>query len=329
MIYTSGLTGRPLGAVLTHGNLSAQSYLVRDTIQGTHQDCCLSVIPLFHSFGAVGNMLAAIRVGAKMVLMERFTLEGIFSALEKQRVTYLAAVPRLFLGMILFEGAARYDLSSLRVSVTGGAAIPPDYITRFQERFGSPLLEGYGLTEASPVCYFTRLNRPQKLGSIGVPVPGLEGKIVSPAGDELSRGQVGELLVRGANVMKGYYKDEEATAAVIKNGWLYTGDLGFMDEDGYVFLTGRKKRMIITSGFNVYPREVEQILERHPAVQQARVVGKEDLLRGEIVKALVVINQEHPADEKEILRHCRSYLSSYKLPREVEFLAELPPMTPD
>ncbi|MDZ4165726.1 MAG: AMP-binding protein [Smithellaceae bacterium] len=324
MIYTSGLTGRPLGAMLTHGNLLSQSWLVRDMIGGTHEDCSLSVIPLFHSFGAVGNMLAAIRIGAGMVLMDRFTLEGIFAAIERERVTYLAAVPRLFLGMVLFEGADKYDLSSLRVSITGGAAIPPDYIVQFQERFRSPLLEGYGLTEASPVCYFTRLGTPQKLGSIGIPVPGLEGQVVDEEGRELTRGRVGELVVRGANIMKGYYKDEAATAEVIKNGWLHTGDLGFMDEDGYVFLTGRKKRMIITSGFNVYPREVEAVLELHGMVAAALAVGKEDLMRGEIVKLLVVRCPGAEVDEKEILRHCRAYLSSYKVPREVEFVTELP-----
>lgn len=324
IIYTSGLTGRPLGAVLTHANLLSQSCMVRDTIYGTHEDCSLSVIPLFHSFGAVGNMLSAIRIGARMVLMERFTLEGIFAAIERERVTYLAAVPRLFLGMVFFEGADRYDLSSLRVSITGGAAIPPDFIEKFQERFGSPLLEGYGLTEASPVCYFTRLELPQKLGSIGLPVPGVEGMIVSPEGREVSRGTSGELIVRGVNIMKGYYKDEAATAEVIKDGWLHTGDLGWMDEESYVFLTGRKKRMIITSGFNVYPREVEEVLELHPAVLKAGAVGSEDLLRGEIVKALVVKRPEYDVDEKDIIRHCRAYLSSYKVPREVEFVTELP-----
>ncbi|MDI6727194.1 MAG: long-chain fatty acid--CoA ligase [Smithellaceae bacterium] len=324
MIYTSGLTGRPLGAMLTHGNLLAQSWLVRDTIGGTQEDCSLSVIPLFHSFGAVGNMLAAIRIGAGMVLMDRFTLEGIFAAIERERITYLAAVPRLFLGMVFFDGAAKYDISSVRVCITGGAAMPPEFIPQFQDRFHIPLLEGYGLTEASPVCYFTRLGMVQKPGSIGVCVPGVEGKIVDEEGRELPRGTVGELIVRGPNVMKGYYRDEEATAQVIKDGWLYTSDLGRMDEEGYVFLTGRKKRMIITSGFNVYPREVEAVLELHDNVVAALVAGKEDLMRGEIVKAFVVKSPGAEADEKEILRHCRTYLSSYKLPREVEFVTELP-----
>ncbi len=324
IIYTSGLTGRPLGAVLTHGNLLSQSCMVRDTIFGYHEDCSLSVIPLFHSFGAVGNMLSAIRVAAGMVLMDRFTMEGIFATLERERVTYLAAVPRLFLGMVLFEGAARYDLSSLRVCITGGAPIPPDYIIQFQKRFNIPLLEGYGLTEASPVCYFTRLGITQKLGSIGVCVPGVEGRIVDDEAREVSRGTVGELTVRGENIMSGYYRDETATAKVIRNGWLHTGDLGWMDEDGYVFLTGRKKRMIITSGFNVYPREVEEVLKLHPAVAAASAVGKEDLLRGEIVRALVVKRPEFDADEKDLIRHCRTYLSAYKVPREVEFVTELP-----
>lgn len=233
-------------------------------------------------------------------------------------------MPRLFLGMVFFDGAARYDVSSLRVSITGGAAMPPEFIPRFQDRFRIPLLEGYGLTEASPVCYFTRLGMVQKPGSIGICVPGVEGKIVNQEGGELPPGTVGELIVRGTNVMRGYYREEAATARVIKDGWLYTSDLGRMDEDGYVFLTGRKKRMVITSGFNVYPREVEGVLEMHEGVAAARVEGKEDLMRGEIVKALLVKTPGAEVDEKDILRHCRLYLSSYKVPREVEFVTELP-----
>jgi long-chain acyl-CoA synthetase len=323
MIYTAGLTGKPLGAVLTHRNLETQSLLLRTIAHCTEKDIGLAVIPFFHSFGAVANMLAPLRIGAGIVLMDRFTLDGIFGAIEKEGISYVAAVPRLFLGMFLHEGADKYQIDSLKLCVTGGAAMPVEFIPAFEQKFNVKIMEGYGLTEASPVSSFSRLDMAQKPGSIGIPIPGVAAKIVDAEGRELPRGIVGELILQGENIMKGYYKDEKATAQVIKEGWLYTSDLGRMDEDGYIFLTGRKKRMIITSGFNVYPREIEIVLGLHPAVQAARIVGKEDLLRGEIVKALVVKKPGAEIEERELLRHCRIYLSSYKVPREIEFVTEI------
>jgi long-chain acyl-CoA synthetase len=319
MIYTAGLTGKPLGAVLTHHNLLTQSVLLRTICHLDEHNTGLAVIPLFHSFGAVANMLALLRIGASVVLMDRFTLDGIFGAIEKERVTYIAAVPRLFLGMLFHTGAEKYRTDSLKFCVTGGAAMPPDFIPVFEKRFGVKIMEGYGLTEASPASSFSRLEMPQKPGSIGIPLPGVEAKIVDDRGREVPREIVGELILKGDNIMKGYYKDEEMTAQVLKDGWLYTSDLGRMDTEGYLFLTGRKKRMIITSGFNVYPREIEIVLCLHPAVQAARIVGKDDLLRGEIVKAIIVKKPGMEIEERELLKHCRTYLSSYKVPREIEF----------
>lgn len=319
MIYTAGLTGKPLGAVLTHHNLLTQSVLLRTICKRDERDVGLAVIPFFHSFGAVANMLAILRIGASVVLMERFTLDGIFNAIEKEKITYVAGVPRLFLGMLFHQGSEKYKIDSLQVCVTGGAAMPPDFIPLFETRFGVKIMEGYGLTEASPVSSFSRLDMPQKPGSIGIPIPGVEARIVDEKGREVPRGTVGELILKGDNIMKGYYKDEEMTAQVLRNGWLSTSDLGRMDAEGYIFLTGRKKRMIITSGFNVYPREIEIVLGLHPAVQVARIVGKEDLLRGEIVKAIIVKKPGMEIEERELLKHCRTYLSSYKVPREIEF----------
>ncbi len=323
MIYTAGLTGKPLGAVLTHYNLLTQSVLLRTICQRDEKDIGLAVIPLFHSFGAVANMLCPIRIGAGVVLMDHFSLDGIFSAIEKEQVTYIAAVPRLFLGMFFHEGAEKYRIDSLQVCITGGAAMPPEFIPLFEQKFGVRIMEGYGLTEASPGSSFSRLDMPQKPGSIGVPIPGVEAKIVDETGREVPRGTVGELILKGDNIMKGYYKDEEMTAQVLKDGWLHTSDLGRIDAEGYIFLTGRKKRMIITSGFNVYPREIEIVLGLHPAVQEARIVGKEDLLRGEIVKALVVKKPGAEIEERELLKHCRIYLSAYKVPREIEFIEKI------
>ncbi len=323
MIYTSGLTGKPLGAVLTHHNLYSQSPLINELANITAQDKGLSIIPLFHAFGATTNMISTIRTGCNVVMLDRFTMDTIFSVIAREKISYLLAVPRLFLGMMFFEGAAKYDVRSLSVCVTGGAPMPADFFPVFEKQFGVKLLEGYGLTEAAPVCSFTRVGMAQKPGSIGTAIPGMVIKIVDDNGRELPRGEIGEVIVRGENVMQGYYKDEKATASVIKDGWLYTGDLGKMDADDYIFLTGRKKRMIITSGFNVYPREVENVLNQHPAVQASRVVAKEDLMRGEIVKAEIVKKEGAQADDKEIMKHCRIYLSPYKVPREVEFVTKI------
>jgi len=324
IIYTAGLTGRPLGAVLTHHNLYSQAVVNQSISQRTPDDVALALIPLFHAFGATVTMLISMRAGSSIVMMDRLTMEGLFSAIEREKITFIAAVPRLFMGMIFYEKASKYDVSSLSLFITGGAPMPADFLPVFEKKFGIKLLEGYGLTEASPVCSFNTPDKICKPGSIGPAIPGVEIKIVDDNGRELPRNQIGELIVKGDNVMKGYYKNEAATAAVIKNGWLHTGDLGRMDEDGYIFLTGIKKRMIITSGFNVYPREVETVLKMHPAIQEARVSGKEDLMRGEIVKAYIVLKEGHNADEKEIIRYCKIYLSNYKVPREVEIVQEIP-----
>jgi long-chain acyl-CoA synthetase len=296
---------------------------LKSEVDGTDKDRCLAVIPFFHSFGACANMVNPLRIGASMVLMDRFTLDSIFSTIEKEKVTYVAAVPRLFLGMIFHDKADSYNIRSLRFCMTGGSAMAPEFFPLFREKFGVLLVEGYGLTEASPICAVSRLDMPLKPGSIGVPIPGAQARVVDDSGCELPRGDVGELIFKGENVMKGYYKDEVMTAQVIKNGWLYTGDLSRIDGDGYIFLMGRKKRMVITSGFNVYPREVEIVLEMHPAVKQALVVSKPDLMRGEIVKAFIVSKPGMSTDEKAIMKHCRTYLSSYKIPREIEFVEKL------
>ncbi len=323
MIYTAGLTGKPVGAILTFNNLATQADLLRTICNGTKDDRCLAVIPLFHSFGASVNMLSPICLGASVVLMDRFTMDSIFATIQNEQVTYIAAVPRLFMGMLFHEKRADYSLRTLRFCITGGSAMPPELFFEFEKHFGIKVLEGYGLTETSPCCIFTMPNLVQKPGSIGTVLPGVEAKILDDAGCEVAAGVVGELVVKGNVVMQGYYKDEATTEEVIRNGWLHTGDLAYMDDDGYVFLVGLKKRMIITSGFNVYPKEVELILGMHPTVTAAKVVGEKDVMRGEIVKALIVKKTGDQTDEKEIIGHCRLYLSSYKVPREVEFVATL------
>lgn len=324
MIYTAGLTGKPLGAVLTHRNLCSQLNMVQPIFRREPDDVGLCLIPLFHSFGATVNMLNVIQAGCSTVMMDRLTMDSLLSSIERERITYIVAVPRLYIGMIFYEKASKYDLSSLKLCVTGGSAMPSEFIPVFEQKFSVRILEGYGLTEASPACSFNRLECVAKPGSIGTPLTGIDIKIVDDSGREMPRDEIGELIVRGGNVMKGYYKDEKATASVIKDGWLHTGDLGRMDNDDYIFLTGRKKRMIITSGFNVYPKEVETVLNLHPAVSDSRVSGKEDLMRGELVTAQVILTQGQTVDEKEIIRHCKVYLTPYKVPREVKFVTRIP-----
>jgi len=323
MIYTAGLTGKPLGVVLTYNNLATQADLLRTVFNGTKDDRSLAVIPLFHSFGAAVNMLCPIRLGGAVVVMDRFTVEGIFKTIQNEKVTYLTAVPRLFMGMLFSDKLKDYNLSSMRFGITGGSAMPPELFAEFEKHLGMRVLEGYGLTETSPCCIFTMPDNVQKYGSIGTVLPGVEAKVLDDAGCEVPAGVTGELIVRGAVVMPGYYKDEAATAEVIRDGWLHTGDLAYMDEEGYVFLVGVKKRMIITSGFNVYPKELEIILNMHPAVVASKVVGEKDAMRGEIVKALIIKKPGDNADEKEIMQHCRNYLSAYKVPREVVFVESL------
>jgi long-chain acyl-CoA synthetase len=323
IIYTSGLTGKPVGAVLTQRNLLTQSDLLMVICGTNDKDRGLSLIPLSHSFGAVVNMLCAIRVGAGVVLMDHFSIDGIFSTIDSEKITYIAGVPRIFIGMVMQAKEKNVNLGSLTLCISGGAAMPPEFFPQFEEKFGVKILEGYGLTEASPVCSFTRPSMVHKPGSIGTVVTGVEADVVDENGRKLPVGAVGELIVRGDNIMKGYYNDDETTAKVIRKGWLYTGDLARIDEDGYIFLTGRKKRMIITSGFNVYPREVEIVLELHPAVKKSLVIGKPDLMRGETVKALIVKNPGMPVEERELVRHCRKYLSAYKAPRSIEFVESI------
>lgn len=323
MIYTAGLTGKPLGVVLTYDNLATQADLLRTICNGTKDDRSLAVIPLFHSFGAAVNMLCPISLGGAIVVMDRFTVEGIFKTIQNEKVTYVTAVPRLFMGMLFSDKLKDYNLNSLRLGITGGSAMPPEMFTECEKHLGMRVLEGYGLTETSPCCIFTMPDRVQKYGSIGTVLPGVTAKVLDDAGRVVQAGVTGELVVRGKVVMQGYYKDETATAEVIRDGWLHTGDLAYMDEEGYVFLVGVKKRMIITSGFNVYPKEVELILDMHSAVVASKVVGEKDAMRGEIVKALIIKKPGNLTEEKEIIQHCRNYLSSYKVPREVVFVVTL------
>ncbi|MFH1674960.1 MAG: AMP-binding protein [Pseudomonadota bacterium] len=324
LIYTSAMNGTPLGAVLSHYNLFTNAEAIR-AIEGIDkQDRSIAVIPLFHAFGATVNMLSMIKYGGSMVLMERFETEQFFELLSKSRVTYMAAVPLILMGMLAYPQAGEYDLGALWLSFSGGCPTPPGMVEQFKERFDTDVMDGYGLTEASPVVTSNQINGRMKIGSVGLPIPETTVKIVDDAGKECPCGAIGEVVTSGPGVMLGYFRNPEATSAVLNDGRLHTGDLGYLDEDGFLFLTGRKKHMLITNGLNIYPKEVEKVLRLHPAVEEALVLGKPDPIKCEIAQALVVAKPGHPCNEKDILKFVRSYLAPYKAPRKVTFVEQLP-----
>jgi long-chain acyl-CoA synthetase len=323
-IYTSGTTGRPKGAMLSHRNLLSNAAACVGVIDVTADDRFLTVLPLFHSFGATVCMVLPVLLGAHIVLLPRFNPGEVLQSLSRYRITVFAGVPSMYGVLLNVKDTAGLDFSALRLCVTGGAPCPPMYIPAFQERFGALLIEGYGPTEASPVVSVNPVHGRQKVGSTGLPIPGVEVRIADEDRRWLPTGEVGEVCVRGPNVMLGYWQAPEATAETIVDGWLFTGDMGRLDDDGYLYIVDRKKDMIIVSGFNVYPREVEDVIHQLPAVADCAVVGEPSERRGEDVKAFVVLKEGCSLNEEELLSHCRAHLGSYKVPRTVVFAHDLP-----
>jgi long-chain acyl-CoA synthetase len=326
--YTGGTTGLAKGAMLTHANLLAN---VRQCVawdpsfqelQG--QGVALGALPFFHVYGMTVAMNYALAGGFKIVLMPRPEVKGAIRLIERHKVTHFPGVPTLYVGFNNTPGISRRRIQSIRVCISGSAPLPLEVARRFEELTGGKLVEGYGLTEASPVTHCNPILGRRKAGSIGLPLPGVEARIVDDQGRPLSPGTVGELAVRGPNVMKGYWRRPEETQAVLVEGWLLTGDLGYMDEEGYFYIVDRKKDLIIASGYNVYPREVEEVLFAHPAIQEAAVVGLPDPYRGETVGAFVVLKPGASLSESELDRYCREHLAAYKVPRVYRFVEELP-----
>ena len=329
ILYTSGTTGQPKGAELTHSNM-VHNALLASRLFGPHpHDVHLVALPLFHSFGQSVQLNAGFAAGATMVLLPRFDPGQALALMEAERVTFFAGVPTMYHALLncgqvspasIAEVAAR-----LRVAVSGGAALPAELMRRFEERFAVPILEGYGLSETSPLATFNRVDRPRRPGSAGLPAWGVEIRIARDDGSAAEAGQPGEVLVRGHNVMKGYFRRPEATAAALDAaGWFRTGDIGTLDADGYLSLVDRKKDMIIRGGFNVYPRELEEVLLTHPAVSMAAVVGVPHPSHGEEVKAFVVRAPGADLTEAALIAWCRREMAAYKYPRLVEFRDSLP-----
>jgi long-chain acyl-CoA synthetase len=329
ILYTSGTTGQPKGAELTHSNMVHNALLANRLFGLFPHDVHLVTLPLFHSFGQTVQMNAGFASRATVVLMDRFDARQALSLMQSERVTFFAGVPTMYHALLACEDAGEFDLSAIaarmRIAVSGGAALPTELLRRFEQRFTVPILEGYGLSETSPIATFNRVDRPRRPGSIGVPAWGVEVKIVRPDGSAAGPGEAGEIAIRGHNVMKGYFGRPEATAeAIDADGWLRTGDIGKRDGDGYLYIVDRKKDLIIRGGFNVYPRELEEVLLTHPGVSLAAVVGVPHHSHGEEVKAFVVRAPGATISEPELIAWCRQNMAAYKYPRVVEFRDSLP-----
>lgn len=324
VLYTSGTTGRPKGAMLSHDNLVFDARASVDHFGFSPDDRILVVLPMFHAFAATVGLVIPACIGASIVALERFTPQGVFDAISDHAVTIFPGVPTMFAALLKAADALQWDFASLRACVSGGAPMPPALMEQFEAKFGVPVCEGDGPTECSPITSVNVLHKPRKPGTVGLPLPGVEVRAVDDHDEPVPCGEIGELVVRGRNVMVGYLNQPEATAEALRGGWFHTGDLGTVDEDGYVAILDRKKDMIIVGGLNVYPREVEDVLYEHPAIQAAAVIGVLAPLRGERVKAVIVRRPGHELSESDVLAHCRGRLANYKLPKLIEFAESLP-----
>jgi long-chain acyl-CoA synthetase len=325
ILYTSGTTGKPKGAELTHRSVMRNSEVVAMTATDVREgDVILGALPLFHIFGQTVGMNASLRAGATLVLLPKFDPEATLAAIEANQMTHFYGVPTMFGALLHHPGRERYDTSSLRICVTGGASMPVEVLHGFERAFSCEVLEGYGLSETSPVVTTNHAGRERRAGSVGTPIDGVEVRVVDDAGRPLPVGEVGEIVVRGHNVMKGYWKRPEATAEAIRDGWFHTGDLGRTDQDGYFYIVDRKKDMIIRGGYNVYPREVEEVLYEHPQIREAAVIGMPDERWGEEIGAAVVLHEGERLEAQEVSDYVKERIAAYKYPRIVWFVDELP-----
>jgi long-chain acyl-CoA synthetase len=324
LLYTSGTTGTPKGAELTHANLMRNCAASSDMFGLGSEAVLLGALPLFHAFGQTCGLNATITGGGTLTLIPRFDPGKALEIIQRDRVNVFEGVPTMYGAMLHYPERRRYDTSSLQVCGSGGSAMPVELMRGFEEAFGCKVLEGYGLSETSPVASFNQPDRERKPGSIGTPIGGVEMKVVDESDRDLSTGEVGEIVIRGHNVMKGYWNRPDDTAEAIRDGWFHSGDLARVDEDGYFFIVDRKKDMIIRGGYNVYPREIEEVLYEHPAVREAAVLGIPHDEYGEEVGAAVALKDGVEATPEEIRDYVREQVAAYKYPRQVWFVDELP-----
>jgi long-chain acyl-CoA synthetase len=325
ILYTSGTTGQPKGAELTHDNLRRNCTIVGEELgEITHDDVLLGALPLFHSFGQTCGMNATVAIGATLTMIPRFDPEKALEIIQRDKVSIFQGVPTMYNAMLHCDRRDEFDVSCLRLCMSGGSAMPEELMRNFEEVFGCIILEGYGLSETSPVASFNHPDRERKPGSIGTPINGVEMKLLDDDGHEVQQGEIGEIAIKGHNIMKGYWNRPEANAEAIKDGWFLSGDMGKVDEDGYFFIVDRKKELIIRGGYNVYPREIEEVLYEHPAVQEAAVIGIEDEKMGEEVGAAVVLKKGEDVSADELKSYVKEQVAGYKYPRRIWFADELP-----
>ncbi|BCJ85453.1 long-chain-fatty-acid--CoA ligase [Effusibacillus dendaii] len=327
--YTGGTTGRSKGAMLTHYNLVSNVQQINAHNEGqpvTEEDKILAVIPLFHVYGMTCTMNLGVLGGANVILLPRFDTLEVLQTIKAHKPSLFPGVPTMYVAINAYPGAEQYGIDAIRICNSGSAPLPVELMHSFEAKTGANMLEGYGLSEASPTTHTTPFQGPKKAGSIGIPLPGTEARIVDleTGTRTLPIGETGELIIRGPQVMKGYWKMPDETAHTLRDGWLYTGDIARMDEDGYFYIVDRKKDMIIASGYNIYPRDVEEVIYTHPSVLETVVIGVPDEYRGETVKAFIVLKPGQTATAEEIEQHCRQHLAAYKVPRLIEFRESLP-----
>lgn len=326
ILYTSGTTGKPKGAMLTHKNIYLNAQDVADYLSINGNDRVVAALPMFHVFCLTVSLNAPLMNGGTILIEPKFSPSSIFELIQNRQATIFAGVPTMYNFLLQHDKGKKEHFHTVRLCISGGASMPVALLTNFERKFGVMVAEGYGLSEASPVTCFNPIDRERKAGSIGTSIMNVENKVVNELGEEVEVGQVGELIVKGPNVMKGYYKLPEDTEYALRDGWLYTGDLARMDKEGYFYIVDRKKDLIIVGGYNVYPREVEEVLYAHRDIVEVAVIGVPDPSLGECVKCYVVCNNQE-ITEKKLIAYCKEHLAKYKVPSEIEFLKELPKNT--
>jgi len=326
IMYTSGTTGRPKGAELTHMQLYMNADIPGRLFGVRPDDVVITVLPLFHVFGLSSILNVCVRFGCTMSLIPRFDPAAVLTAIQRDRATIFEGVPAMFIGLLAYPELGQYDLSSLRIAISGGASIPGPVLDAFEQRFGVLILEGYGLTETASTTTFNRSASDRRTYSVGKPIWGTQTQVWDSDGKALPPGEdnVGEVVTQGLHVMKGYLNNAEATADAFTGDWFHTGDLGYFDEDGFLFIAGRIKELIIRGGYNVYPIEIEDVLHAHPAVAEAAVVGIPDGRLGEEVMAFVIVRPGASLTAAELIAFCKERMAAYKYPRVIEFRHELP-----
>ncbi|MEK4425785.1 long-chain-fatty-acid--CoA ligase [Solibacillus sp. FSL K6-1523] len=322
IIYTSGTTGRPKGAMITQGNINWMSKTCLAMSNLTPNDRILLVLPLYHAYAKLQGMVAPFRIGATVYLEERFYPDEILTMIAEEKITNFMGVPTMYAMFVNSPKITEYDYSSLKYCGSGGASLPLEIMEKVNKLMGVEVMEGYGQTESTVMISRTRKDGERRPGSVGLPIPGIELKIVDTEGNEVTSDNIGEIIFRGPNAMKGYYKKPEETSQTIKNGWVYTGDLGRIDDQGHIYIVDRRKEMIIRGGFNVYPREVEEVLYTHKAVVECAVIGEADPIFGEEIAAFIVTKEA--IDKDSIISFCKEHLVHYKVPRNIYFIDELP-----